>query len=138
MAKDPQAVAQKWATNLGAATQSITDGVNAVTVAPGQAAARQAAVWLQNLQAAQGKWKANVAAVSLSDWQSAMTTKGVQRIASGAQAAQSKFAAFQTQLLPYIENARSGLPARGNLEQNIARMTAFTRKMADFQYRKSS
>jgi hypothetical protein len=64
-----------------------------------------------------------------------MVTKGAPRVASGAQAAQPKMAAFMGQLLPYIESARTSLPARGTLDQNIARMTAFTMAMSKFQRR---
>ena len=133
MARTPEQVAAQWAQRLGSSTQRIQDGVNSVQVAPGQAAARQKAVYIQNVQAAADKWAKNVANVSLNDWQQAMVTKGVPRIAQGAQAAQGKFAGFMSQLLPYIESGRNSLPARGNLEQNIARMTAWTRHMANFK-----
>lgn len=128
----PDQIAAAWAQRLGQSTQKITDGVNSVTVAPGQAAARQKAVWAQNVVAAQDKWAKNTAAVTLSDWQSAMTDKGVQRIASGATAAQPKFAAFMGQLLPHIDRVKSTLPARGNLDQNITRMVNFARGMSTF------
>lgn len=129
----PTNAAQKWAQNLGAAGQRITDGVNSVTVSPGVAAAKQADLWLANLQASQAKWKQRVAAVTVQDWQSAMINKGVPRIATGATAAQPKFENFMGKLLPYIAQQKSQLPARGNLEQNIARMTAFVRGMSKFQ-----
>ncbi|HVT14559.1 MAG TPA: hypothetical protein VHQ90_00060 [Thermoanaerobaculia bacterium] len=130
--KDPTAVAAKWAQNLAGATTSITAGVNAVSVAPGQAAARQAAVWAQNVAAAQQKWAARTAAVSLSQWQSAMINKGVPRIATGAQAAQPKMQAAMTKLLPYIHSQVAQLPPRGNLQQNIARATAMMTAMSKF------
>lgn len=132
MAQDPSAVAAKWAQNLGGATQRITDGVNAVTTAPGQAAARQKALWAQNVAASQDKWAARTAAVPLSDWQQAIIQKGVPRIASGATAAQPKFATFMGKLLPYIDSQVRALPARGNLEANITRMTTFVRGMSKF------
>lgn len=132
MAKDPTAVAQKWATNLAASTQAITDGVNAVAVAPGQAAARQKAVYLANVQASAGKWATNVAAVTLQDWQTAMTTKGIPRVASGATAAQPKMQAFMTKLLPYVANGVGTLPARGDINANIARMVAWVTYMSKF------
>lgn len=135
MAQTPDQVAQNWANNLGAATAKITSGVEAVTVAPGQAAARQKAVWAQNVAAAQDKWAARTAAVSLPSWQSAMTTKGIPRIATGATAAQPKFASFMGQLLPYVEAQRAQLPARGGLEQNINRATAWIRAMSKFSYK---
>lgn len=131
--QNPADVAAAWASRLSASTDKIAKGVAAVTVAPGQAAARQKEVWAQNTLNSKDKWATRVAGVSLSDWQTAMTTKGVNRIASGATASQGKFADFMTQLLPHIERTKSSLPARGNLDANIARMTAFTRGMATFK-----
>lgn len=132
MAKDPQAIAQKWAQNLAGSTTSITDGVNSVTVAPGMAAARQVTVWAQNTAAAQQKWAARTAAVSLQSWQQSMTTKGIPRIGQGATAAEPKMAAVMTKLMPYIASQKAALPPRGNLQQNIARMTAFVTGMSKF------
>lgn len=102
-------------------------------VSPGQAAARQKAAWAQNVVAAQDKWASRVASVTLQDWQQAFVSKGIPRIASGAQAAQPKFQAFMSNLLPYIQRGVQSLPARGNLDQNIARLTAFVRHMANFK-----
>ena len=131
--RDPAAVAARWSQNLGAATHKITDGVNAVQVPPGQAAARQSALWASQVAAAQQKWAARTAAVSLQSWQQATITKGVPRVATGATAAEPKMQAFMTKLLPYIATQRSQLPARGNLQQNIARATAWIQAMAKFQ-----
>lgn len=131
----PEQIAAQWASRLAGSGQRITDGVNAVTTAPGQAAARQKGVWQQNTTAAADKWAARVASVPLGDWQQAMTSKGVQRIGAGAQAAQPKFATFMGQLLPHIAQVKGTLPPRGNLDQNIARMTTFVQGMAKFQRR---
>lgn len=133
MAFTSDQIAAKWSQNLAGSTQNITDGVNAVTVAPGLAAARQKTAWVQNTTNAADKWATKVAAVPLSDWQTAMIQKGVPRIASGATAAQPKFANFMAQLLPAIQQVKSTLPARGGLEANIARSTAMIRGMAKFQ-----
>lgn len=131
----PDEIAAQWASRLAGSTQRIAAGVNAVTTAPGVAAARQKSVWAQNVAASQDKWASRVASVPLSDWQSAMTSKGTQRIASGAQAAQPKFATFMGQLLPHIAQVKGSLPPRGNLDQNITRMTAFVQGMSKFQRR---
>jgi hypothetical protein len=129
----PEEAAQAWAQRLAGSTDRIQRGVQSVTTAPGQAAARQKAVWVQNTQSAADKWARNAASVSLSEWQQATVEKGVQRIAAGAQAAQPKMAQFMGKLLPHIDSVRGTLPARGNLDQNIARMTTFVRGMSKFQ-----
>lgn len=132
MAATPEQAAARWAAGLSGAAQKITDGVNAVTVPPGQLAARQKAVYTANVAAAADRWAKNVAGVSLGDWQRAMIEKGAPRIASGAQAAQPKFAAFMSKLLPFIATGKSQLPPRGNFDQNIARLTAWARYMHGF------
>lgn len=131
----PDQAAQAWAQRLAGSTERIQQGVQSVTTSPGQAAARQKQAWAQNTQAAQDKWASRVSAVSTSDWQQATIEKGLPRIAAGAQAAQPKMAQFMGQVLPHIDSVKGSLPARGNLDQNIARMTAFTRGMAQFRRR---
>ncbi len=135
MAANAQQAAQDWAAHLAASTDKITRGVQSVTTSPGTAAARQKAAYLANVQAAGDKWASRVSAVSTAEWQQAVQTKGIPRIAGGAQAAQPKFEQFMAQLIPFVESAKGSLQARGGLEQNIARMTAFTRAMAGFKRR---
>lgn len=135
MAQSADAIAAKWAQNLGSSTQRIQDGVMSVATAPGQAAAAQKGTWVQNTTAAADKWASNTARVTKEEWQAAMIDKGLQRIAGGAQAAVPRFQTFMGRLLPYQENLVRTLPARGTLEANINRMVAFTRGMAKFQNR---
>lgn len=135
MAQSADAIAAKWAQNLGQSTQRIQDGVMAVSTAPGQAAAAQKSTWVQNTTSSADKWATNTARVTKEEWQQAMVDKGLQRIASGATAAVPKFQTFMGRLLPYQENLRRTLPARGNLEANINRMVTFTRGMSKFQNR---
>ena len=125
--------AAKWATALPAAQQRYVDGINAVNVAPGQLAARAASTWAANTAAAQGKFARNSAAVSLQSWQQAATTKGAQRLSSGAQAAQSKVESVFSKLFPAINQAVASLPPRGDLEANIARSAAFARAMYKYK-----
>jgi hypothetical protein len=135
--KNPADVAAKWSRNLSSATQSIQSGVNAVTTAPTQLAARQADAYLSGVQeaVASGKWANGLNRVTLQDWQSAMITKGIPRIGQGATSAKPKVEAFMGQLLPYIQTQQRQLQAipRGSLETNIQRMVAFTRGMSQFK-----
>lgn len=126
---NPSAAAQQWASRLGAATQAYVDGVNGVSVAPGQLAAAAGDRWLANTQAALPRFKANSAAVSREAWQQAAANKGAPRLASGASQAQPKMEAVFTKLFPAIRNAVSSLPARGTIEQNIERSRQFALKL---------
>ena len=126
-----QQIATNWANNLGAATAKITAGVNAVTVAPGQAAAAQKAAYIANTTAKAGVWATNTAAVSLTSWQQDTINKGIPRVATGAQAATSKMASVMTSLLPAIADAKASLPPRGNLQQNLQRANQFATALAN-------
>ena len=124
MAKDPTAVTQKWLNNTSAAGQAYTDGVNAVQVAPGRAAAAAADLWATNVAQAKTKFQRNSAAVSLDEWKTQATTKGAQRLASGVQGAQAKYQAFIVKHLQIVDSVRNSLPPRGNTQQNIQRAVA--------------
>lgn len=126
---NPTQAAANWASRLGAATQAYTDGVNSVTVAPGQLAAAAKNLWLQNTQAAVNRFAANSAAVQLPMWQQAAVQKGAPRLASGASAAQPKMEQVFGKLFPAIRNAVQALPARGTIDQNIERSRQFALKM---------
>lgn len=135
--KNPQAVADKWAAKLGAAGQQIKDGVEAVTTSPMVKAAAQVDRYVMGVQeaATSGKWQRGLQRVTLQDWKTAMTTKGLARITQGAVAAKPKMAAFMQKLLPYQENVVKQLESmpRGGLQENIARMVFMATKMAEFQ-----
>jgi hypothetical protein len=136
MAKDPASVAAKWAANLGAATQSMQDGVNAVQTAPTQLAAARADAYVQGVQAAvnSGSWQKGLQNVSLQSWQQSMIQKGIPRVASGASQAKGKFGNFMSKLLPYQQNLHAQLSAtpRGDLQQNIQRMIMWANGMSQF------
>jgi hypothetical protein len=99
---DPTAATTKWAQRMTAAGQQITEGVNAVTVAPGVSAAKQAQTWIAKLQQSVPKWQKNVAAVSLGDWQQAMITRGIPNISAGVTAKQGNYTAFAQKFYPYL------------------------------------
>lgn len=126
---DPNTLAQTWANNLGGAASRMQAGAQALQTAPGQAAAAQQATWLANVTASANRWAQNVAAVSLQQWQQAFINKGVPRVATGAQAAQANFSAILGRILATERTIVAQLPARGNLDANIARSAAFARAM---------
>lgn len=125
----------KWVNRLSGATQDITQGVNNVSVAPGQLAAAQSQKWLQNVTAAADKWKRNVGNVSLEQWRNYMLNVGVPRIAQGAQAKQAKYGAFAQQFFPHLEAGISKVKQMPSttLEDNINRAVAMMRHNASFK-----
>lgn len=125
----PDQLAANWANNLAGAQARMQAGAQAVTTPPGQAAAAQQAVWLANVTASANRWAANVAAVTTQQWQTAYITKGLPRVASGAQAAQANFATVLGRIIAAEKTIVPGLPARGNIDANIARSAAFARAM---------
>jgi hypothetical protein len=113
----------------------MTSGAQAVQKAPGQAAAAAADKWLAKVTQSKAKFAANVAAVSLSQWQNAYINVGIPRVAQGAQAKQSKVLAFQQQFLPYLQAGIGQIDAMPSttLEDGIARATAMIRYNAKFK-----
>lgn len=126
---NPAASAQTWANRLGGSRQAYIDGVNATPTAPGQLAAAAGDRWLANTQASLPRFKANSAAVTKEQWATAAINKGADRLATGAAAAQPKMEAVFTKLFPAIRTEVQALPARGTIDQNIARSAQFARKM---------
>lgn len=131
---DPNAAAAKWQSRLSAATNDIKSGVEGVTVSPGVAAARQADVWIARVTASKEKWRRNVGAVSLADWQSKMINVGIPRISQGASANQPKMANFLAAFLPHVAQGVAAVRQMPNatLEDRINRATAMIRHNAKF------
>jgi len=125
----------KWLSRLSGASQDIINGVNGVTVAPGQLAAAQQQKWLQNVQAAADKWKRNTGNVSLEQWRQYMLNVGVPRVAQGAQAKQAKYGAFAQQFFPHLEAGIAKVKSMPSttLEDNINRAVTMMRHNAQFK-----
>jgi hypothetical protein len=109
---------------------NFTAGVQAVTQSPAAAAATPQAeqLYIQGVQQSvtSGKRAAALQAVTLQQWQQATTQKGAARLASGAQAAQSKVQAFFTKQAPVyaaMKAAVSNMP-KGGLVNAVARVQA--------------
>ncbi len=130
--------ADKWGRRLQGATEDVRKGIERVTEAPGAKAAAQRNKWAQKLSSSevQDKWARKVSNVSLSDWKKAALDKGVGRIAAGVQGAKSKMQAFGQALIPALESAKAEIDSMPSttLEDNIARMNAHTRRMAEFTF----
>jgi len=128
----PDQIAANWAQRLAASTDKMQAGAMAVPMAPGQAAARQKAVWAQNVAASQNKWATNVAAVTKESWQADYVNKGLPRVGTGATNAVPKMTTFFSKLMPYINAQRQQLPPRGTYDQNKARANAWMDRMHAF------
>jgi len=135
--KTPAQVAAKWAQRAQSATQALQDGINGVTVAPGQLAASKQDKMLANITQAitSGKWAQNVSAITLQQWKDAMLTKGVQRYGAGVSASQTKFQTFMGKLLPYQANIQAQLASMPDLtlQDNINRAIYVIQQMAAFK-----
>jgi hypothetical protein len=82
-----------------------------------------------------GSMAASMRAVSLNDWQTAMTTKGIPRVAAGVTAAVPKTTAAFNKLLPYIQKGQdivSKLP-KTTLQDSKNRMTTFFDHMSAYK-----
>lgn len=117
--------ATNWQNAFSAAGTNYTNGINAVTVAPGQLAAAQKSLYVANVQAAANTWASKVGAISLQDWKNAATTTGAARLATGATKGAPKMQSFMTNFLPALSSIVDGLPARGTFEQNLQRFSSY-------------
>lgn len=115
-AKNAQKVAAKWKERLSNATEEMTDGVRAVTVAPGvQAAAKQETMKARLMEAiTSGKWARNVQKKSLSEWQADMINVGIPRVSQGAAEKIGKVEKFMTKFLPFVEGVSKQIKAMPN------------------------
>lgn len=131
----PQDAAAKWASNLSGATTHIEAGIRRVTQSPGPKAAAQKAFWLSQIQRSADKWAARLNALDLGTWQQATLTKGLPRIASGAQAAQGKYASFATSFFPHLESGVAKVKAmpKNSLADSGNRMLAMMNHNAQFK-----
>lgn len=132
----PEQAAEDWANRLAASGDKITRGVNAVTVAPSAKAVQKKAKMIQAWTDAMtsGKWERNTAAVTLEDWRTQMTTKGIPRIGAGASASKGKQADFYRKLFPYINNVVAQANNMGDvtLEERLQKAVFVMREMSKF------
>lgn len=133
--RTPQQAADRWVRAMQGATQNYQEGIQSVTTAPGQAAAKNVQGYQNGVAqaVASGKWANNVSRVSLEDWRSAAINKGASRLAQGATAAQGKVMAAHERIGPMVDSARASIQnmPRDTPAARIARATAYMTKMAE-------
>lgn len=131
--KTPQQSAEKWARKMAQAGPDYVAGIQAVTVAPGQLAARNESGYQNgvNQAVATGKWRNRVGAVPLQSWQDAAVNKGAARLAQGAAQAVGKVEEAHARIGPMIDRALQAISGmgRGSAEERIARATAYLQHM---------
>jgi hypothetical protein len=130
----PAEYAEKWGRRMKGATADIARGVGKVKEAPGIAAARQVDAMRANVNAAidDGTWGAQVAAVTLPEWQKSMTEKGVGRVAAGVDQAMPNQTQMAERLLAAVDASVAvvdRLPS-GTLEDSVNRASTFIREMS--------
>jgi len=134
-----QEFAAKWKKNLLAATETIKQGVQSVTVSPTEKAAKRKDAYVAGVQAAadSGKWEAGLRRVNLGQWQDAMIKKGVPNLNTGTQQAISKVEAFAAELLPYTARVKETIAQmpKGTDADSDARMLAAVQMMRQFRRR---
>lgn len=130
-------IAEKWARNASAATQSMKEGVQGVTVSPMEKAANAQDAYLAGVQRAvsTGKWQRGLRSVSLAQWKDDMINKGIPRISQGVNNAKAKYTQFMRELMSHVGQIKQELETmpRGDLETNLNRMMYNARRMADFR-----
>ena len=128
-----QEYAEKWARRTSGAVQDYVAGVNRVSTAPGQEAANAQEAMRAGINEAidSGRWAANVGSVSLSDWQTAATTKGQARLADGVQSARDKVQDIAQINLANIERVVDRVRAlpKATFQDRLNRMTTYATEM---------
>jgi len=133
----PEEFQEKHAKRLKAAIDDMRAGVEKVTTAPGEKAAKKVdkmrARLLEKID--DGTWASRVSAVSLEEWKRKMLNKGLPRVSQGIDEAADKVRDFAAQLLPYQDSLRAKVERMPDLtlEDSIARATEWIRGMAKFK-----
>lgn len=132
---DVQKIAARWANNTGASVQKYKDSINAIQDDPLAKAAAAGPAYLAGVQAAEnaGKRAAGLQAYGFANWKAITADTGAMRLGQGATANQARYARAMAPVLAFINGVVSNLPARGGLEANIARATAFMRGMSQYK-----
>lgn len=134
---DAQTVADRWATQAGAAGQRYAEGVARTDKDPTQLAAAQAQKMLTNVTQAitSGLWQRRLADVGKQGWQAAVAAKGAANYATGVAASKQRFQQAMVPLLAYeasLQQRVNSMP-KGSLPDSIARATEWITGMAAYR-----
>jgi len=129
--------ADKHNRRLKASLEDVRTGIQRVTVAPTEQAAKKKDKMKAKLNEAidNGAWERGLKRVTLSDWQNKFLEKGVNRIPGGIDAAKDKVVDFARQVLPYIDTGQkkiAGMPDM-TIEDSVARASEWIRHMSKFK-----
>lgn len=133
----PQVIAKRWSSRIANSTEKIKSGINNVTINPMESAANAQEKYQQAIiEAVQsGRYRDGLMRVSLSDWKNAMLNKGVQRMASGAAAAEPKMANFLQKFLPAVASIQKevqSMPSNTH-EERMQRMLANANRLHELK-----
>ena len=132
---------EKWAKRLKAATVEMRSGAEKVTVAPSKLAIAKQDKMLANLTRSinEGVWAASLGKYTLEQWKKDFVTKGVPRVSAGVDGAKDKVEDFAGWLFGRIDAAQAEIAGMPDvtLDDSIARMEKFIRKMAQEKYKES-
>lgn len=133
--KSVQQAGQNWSAGMAQAGNKYTQGIQAVTQAPGQAAAANVNGYLQGVADNARKWQTKVAAVDLGTWQQAAINKGAPRLATGAQQAQPKYEAGLQRWWPVFTNIVAQVDAmpKATKADRINRMVQYATLAGQYQ-----
>lgn len=135
----PGDISQKWNNRMKGSVSDIQKGIDAVDVAPGEAAAAQQDKMLQKLTAsvASGKWANAVRGVPLGEWKQKTKEKVAQRLAGGVDAAMPKRQRFDTYLTSTLNGVLpqiADMPSM-TIEDSVNRVRALMEHMHNNPYK---
>ncbi len=135
----PEQYRKKHAARLKASIEDMRAGIERVTEAPGAKAAANADKWHARISEAntREKWQRRVGAVPLDEWKTAMTEKGLPRVAGGIDGAAQKVEDFAAQLFEHQNRLLAEVERMPDLtlEDSISRASAWIRGMSQFKRR---
>jgi len=137
--KDPISVTSRQIQNVQNAAQKAKDGIQAVSVSPGDAAADQIQVMIQNfLEAANsGKLEDALRGIDLNEWKRA-ALDGVSRVGPGMERKRATIEKFHAQLQEYQLRYTQSIDSmpKGTKAASRDRMLANFDAMSDFHFAK--